>query len=260
MSLLHSLSFLLHLKKPANIQFANHSMSLPPSLNCEDIARENASFEDFANRLKAFTFTHKHRNLLFGSEQTEERNKLIFEISHGIISIKNKATKLRSKTTVYRRAVERYDFVQKKSRPMTLKHNHDAITNYSSIIASCGDLLLFFEKLKTEEGNLRKLFHKIKKELALIVDRFHENEVKILDIMGRIQIENNLVSEYKELEKYLLDRNSLQTGDILISFKSKKYFENATRFAGFTSKFVSHLGNTDVTHAAMVLKTHVHLD
>jgi hypothetical protein len=93
------------------------------------------------------------------------------------------------------------------------------------------------------------IFHLIRNEFDLNLQFAKEINVLVSDIQGRVQIEENLVKEDGDLKRYLINKNEIDTGDILFRYKVKGHFKET-----LISRIISTVTSSRITHVLMAAK------
>ena len=214
------------------------------------LTEENDSLENFMKRLEAYMFSLKIRPLIFGYKFGKEREQIISDLILKLRNIFDNLKKFSSGIEIYYKEIKHSNkFIQKKHFRLAKKFVYNALGNITLIERSVKKIIRELELIKNNQKENQSIFHSIRKEFSSILKLFNENKVLLSDIQGRLQVENNLVSEYKELKRYLIDKSALNTGDILISFKSKDYLKNV-----LISRTISRVTGSQVTHVMLVAK------
>ena len=216
------------------------------------LVRENEFYLIFVRRLYAYVFSPKIRSTIFGYKYGNERKEQIKLIVGRATEFIEKENHFVHEVDNYVRLVERSKlFVQERKFNLAKRFAHQAYITTKKVIKvaenireNVGKQDKFPDK-KTNE----KRFHLVRDDFKKVVGLLEENNVYLADLQGRVQIESNLVSEYKELEDVSLDKSKLDTGDLLLSFKSKKFLKNVQ-----LSRGIARMTGSQVTHVAVVIK------
>lgn len=141
-------------------------------------------------------------------------------------------------------------FTEEEQLRLSLRFIYNSIQNSNGIVNSLTQVKEEFDALQKAANfqQIKERFNLIKREIERVLKLLKDDEVLLSDIKGRLRVEQ-LQNEFNKFKKYLLDKSKLETGDILLSLKSKKYF--MTHFLAFiVSKFTS----SQVTHAMICVK------
>jgi 5-hydroxyisourate hydrolase-like protein (transthyretin family) len=104
-------------------------------------------------------------------------------------------------------------------------------------------------EIAKESREHQVIFHLIRNEFNLNLQYAKEINVLVSDIQGRVQIEENLVKEDGDLKRYLINRNEIDTGDILFRYKVKGHFKE-----NLISRIISTVTSSQITHVLMAAK------
>jgi len=215
-----------------------------------ELTKENKILEGHTIRLESYIFSSKIRPYVFGYKFNKERELIISDL------IKRLNNALDNIKIFLPRIVKYYNeikytkiFIQKKHRSFAKRFAYNAISNTTFIERDCIRIIRYLEIIQNNQKDNTKFFHSIKKEFEEILQYFKENNILLSDIQGRIQIEDNLVSKYRKLKNYLINISDLETGDILLLFKSKKDLSKHPM-----SRAISFFSDSQVTSTSMAVK------
>ncbi len=220
----------------------------------KEIANDNKNIEYSIIKLKAYIFSSKIRAIIFNTFNTDKTRETIFlDIIQKVNEIKWKILEYQKNIKIYYNDIDISEkiFTQNKHYILSKKYIYNSLYNTNLIDEKLANIIKSLENLKIIQNpdENQKNFQLIQREFEIILKLLKENHVSLSDIQGRVQVEENLVSEYKEIKKFLIDKNKIQTGDIFMSFKSKSFLKS-----NLLGKIISNITDSQITHAAMAAK------
>jgi len=231
-------------------------------LSFDDLVRESNSTKEensqlikYWERFSAYLLAPRIRKILSRKEQSLEKQKTFYTVI-------NEGKKIKELTESFSNRVKKYyhavidaggSFAQKRHLRLSEKFAANIVSNTKKILSAEEKSLDLIRELtnkissKETQNRIREL-RKVSKE---ITNRLEDNEVLIGDAVGRIQIESNLVHQYEDIRKYLIDKSRIETGDILLSFKSKEFFGKTAWFRRVLPMITMAMEKSSITHAAV---------
>jgi hypothetical protein len=225
----------------------------------KQLSSDNKEIELFIRKLRYYIFSPEIRKILFGyGQKSEDEIALInTRLEECIIKIRDLKENVKKYNEQMQYMVDSYLIHQVHERglfgKLAEKFTHNAITNTKRILWTVKKIRKYVktaERTNKPEEN-QALSHKIKDELILALDMIKENGVLLADIQGRVQAEKNLIYNFKELKKRLIRKNDLKTGDIMLSFKTKKYLGQLTKFMDL---LISKVIKSQITHSRIAAR------
>ena len=216
------------------------------------LGEEATIIEKNIESLALYIFSPKVRRIVFGYSFGKARKDKSLYLIQRLNNLYEKVDKLLKCIEEYYYKLEHSDCLsQKKYRGLAKRFVYNAIKKNRLMKESINRIIkcLTSIEIAKEPREHQVIFHLIRNEFNLNLQYVKEINVLVSDIQGRIQIEENLVKEYGDLKKYLIDINKLDTGDILFRYKVKGHFKE-----GLISRIISTVTSSQITHVSMAAK------
>jgi hypothetical protein len=216
------------------------------------LSAEATTIERNIESLASYIYSPKVRRIIFGYTPGQAKQEgLLYLIQKSNNLYKNVDHLLQGIEEYYNKAEHANFLSQKKYRELAKRFLHNAIKENRLMKESVSRIIksLTSMEIAKEPKEHQVISHFIREELKLNLQYAREINVQVSDIQGRVQIEANLVNEDKDLKRYFINKNEIDTGDILFRFKAKGYFQET-----FISKIISAVTSSQITHVLMAAK------
>lgn len=216
------------------------------------LSEEATTIERNVESLSSYIYSPKVRRIIFGYTSGQAKQDTLLYLIQRLNNLYKKVDYLLQGIEAYYNKLEYANFLsQKKYRDLAKRFAYNAIQENRLMKESISRIIKSLTSLKIakEPKEQQAISHFIKKELDTNLQYAKEIHVLVSDIQGRVQIEANLVNEAKDLKRYLINKNEIDTGDILFRFKAKGYFQET-----FISRIISAVTSSQITHVLMAAK------
>lgn len=202
--------------------------------------------------LALYIFSPKVRRIVFGYTFGRARKDKSLYLIQRLNNLYEKADKLLKCIEEYYSELEHSNCLyQKKYRRLAKRFVYNAIKKNRLMKESINRIIKYLTSIEIakEPREHQVIFHLIRNEFDLNLQFAKEINVLVSDIQGRVQIEENLVKEDGDLKRYLINKNEIDTGDILFRYKVKGHFKET-----LISRIISTVTSSRITHVLMAAK------
>jgi hypothetical protein len=216
------------------------------------LSEEAALIEKNIEASALYIFSPKVRRIVFGYTFGRARKDKFLYLIQRLNNLYAKSDKLLKCIEEYYNELEHSDCLsQKKYRGLAKRFVYNAIKENRLMKESMSRIIKYLTSIEIakESGEHQVIFHLIRNEFNLNLQYIKEINVLVSDVQGRVQIEENLVKEDGNLKRYLINKNEIDTGDILFRFKVKGHFKE-----GLVSRIISTVTSSQITHVLMAAK------
>jgi hypothetical protein len=216
------------------------------------LSEEAAIIENEIESLASFIFSPKVRRIVFGYTFGKARKDKTLHLIERLNNLYEKADKLLRCIEEYHKDLEHSNCLsQKKYRILARRFVYNAIKENRLMKESINRIIKYLTSIEIakESSEHQAIFHSIRNEFNLNLQYIKEINVLVSDIQGRVQIEENLVNEDGDLKRYLINKNEIDTGDILFRYKVKGHFKE-----NLISRIISTVTSSQITHVLMAAK------
>ncbi len=216
------------------------------------LSEEDKILEKLIGSLELYIFSSQVRPVIFGYKFGKVREEKFSDLMQRLNNLDAMADKLLAGIEGYYNELERSNcFFQEKYFILAKRFVYNAIKKNRLMKGSIKRIIKYLEiiKIAKEPKETQAISRLIRNEFKLSLEYAKEINVLVSDIQGRIQIEEYLVNDYKDLKRYLINKNEIETGDILFSFKTKGYFKKK-----MISRIINKVTSSQVTHVLLAAK------
>jgi hypothetical protein len=216
------------------------------------LSEEATIIEKITESLSLYIFSSKVRCIIFGYTFGKERKEAFLSLIQRLNDLSEKADNLLKCIEEYYSGLGHPNCLsQKKYRKLAKRFVYNAIKKNRLMKESINRIIKYLTSIEIakEPKEHQVISHLIRNEFNLNLQYAKEINVLVSDIQGRVQIEENLVKEYRDLKRYLINKNEIDTGDILFRFKVKGCFKET-----LISRIISLVTSSQITHVLLAAK------
>jgi hypothetical protein len=216
------------------------------------LGEEATIIEKIIESLALYISASKVRHIIFGYTFDKSRKKAFLYLIQRLNNLYTKVDNLLKCIEEYYNELEHSNCLsQKKYRRLAKRFVYNAIEKNRLMKENINRIIKYLTSIESakEPRELQEISHLIRNEFNLSLTYAKEINVLVSDIQGRVQIEENLVKEYKDLKRYLINKNEIDTGDVLFRYKIKGCFKE-----NLISRIISMVTSSQITHVLLAAK------
>jgi hypothetical protein len=218
----------------------------------QKLSEEATIIEKNVESTALYIFSTKVRRIIFGYTSDKAREDEFLYLMQRLNNLYIKVNNLLKCTEEYYNELEQANCLyQKKYRRLAKRFVYNAISKNRLMKESINQIIRYLTSIEIAKkpGEHQAVAHFIRNEFNLNLQYAKEINVLVSDIQGRVQIEENLMKEDGDLKRYLINKNEIDTGDILFRYKVKGHFQE-----GPISRIISTVTGSQITHVLMAAK------